>query len=34
MYNYFFTAVWHGMQFTRGSEYSYAIRRVSIIQHF
>ena len=31
---YFFTAVWHGMQFTRGSQYRYAIRRVSIIQPF
>ena len=31
---YFFTTVWHGMQFTRGSQYRYAIRRVSIIQPF
>ena len=30
----FFTAVWHGMQFICGSEYRYAIRRVSIIQPF
>ena len=30
----FFTAVWHGMQFIYGSEYRYAIRRVSIIQPF
>ena len=30
----FFTAVWHGMQLICGSEYGYAIRRVSIIQPF
>ena len=36
----FFTAVWNGMQITRGSEYRHAIHRVSIfnlhyfISHF
>ena len=29
---YIFTAVWNGVQITRGSEYGHAIRRVSIIQ--